>query len=145
MAYLAMHPALCGLKEIAENEKIPPVYLRKVLGELRRHRLLRSVRGLHGGYELARAPEAITLLDVFQVLEPDPYLDACILGHEVCKAETACALHAEWQGVREEIVRLLQSKTISDLAQATAIDRPVSITESDSRWEAQENSDEWER
>ena len=118
LAYLAAHAAagLCGLQEIAEHEHIPPVYLRKVLGELRRHRLLRSVKGIHGGYELARPPETITLWEVFRVLEPDPYLDSCILGHGQCKEEGSCALHDDWRRIRKDLVRLLQDKSIAALA-----------------------------
>jgi Rrf2 family protein len=118
LAYLASRSdnGLCGLSEIAEYEKIPPVYLRKVLGELRRHRLLRSVKGIHGGYELARPPQTITLWEVFRVLEPDPYLDACILGHGQCKHEGSCALHEDWTRLRKELVRMLQSKTIAEIA-----------------------------
>jgi Rrf2 family protein len=120
LAYLARQPepGLCGLQQIAEDEKIPPVYLRKVMGELRRHRLLRSVKGIHGGYELARPPQNITLWEVFRVLEPDPYLDGCILGRGMCNNEISCALHEEWQRLRKEIVRMLQSKTISEIASA---------------------------
>lgn len=118
LAYLASQPPdrLCGLQEIAEHEKIPPVYLRKVLGELRRHRLLRSVKGIHGGYELARPPQTITLWEVFRVLEPDPYLDMCILGRGVCTPECACEVHEDWQNVRRDLVALLQTKTISHVA-----------------------------
>ena len=118
LAYIAGHldSKLCGLQEIADSERIPPVYLRKVLGELRRHRLLRSVKGLHGGYELARPAEKITLWEVFRVLEPDPYLDDCILGRGMCNAADACALHQDWQRLRKEIVGLLQGKTISEIA-----------------------------
>jgi Rrf2 family protein len=118
LAYLAAHSSngLCGLQEIAEYEHIPPVYLRKVLGELRRHRLLRSVKGIHGGYELARPPETITLWEVFRVLEPDPYLDLCILGRGMCKQEGSCALHEDWQRIRKDLVRLLQDKSIAELA-----------------------------
>ncbi|MEW6208776.1 MAG: Rrf2 family transcriptional regulator [Acidobacteriota bacterium] len=118
LAYLAAHSddGLCGLQSIADHEHIPPVYLRKVLGELRRHRLLRSVKGIHGGYELARPPETITLWEVFRVLEPDPYLDGCILGHGLCKQEGSCALHEDWQRIRKDLVRLLQDKSIADVA-----------------------------
>ncbi len=118
LAYLAAHSTagLCGLQEIADHEHIPPVYLRKVLGLLRRHRLLRSVKGIHGGYELARPPETITLWEVFRVLEPDPYLDACILGHGQCEQEGSCALHEDWQRIRQDLVRLLQDKTIAEIA-----------------------------
>jgi Rrf2 family protein len=118
LAYLASHSetGLCGLREIAEHERIPPVYLRKVLGELRRHRMLHSVKGIHGGYELNRPAETITLWEVFQVLEPDPYLDACILGRGQCNHESSCALHEDWQTVRSRLVVLLQTKTISEVA-----------------------------
>ena len=118
LAYIASQPdhRLCGLQEIAEHEGIPPAYLRKVLGELRRHRFLRSVKGIHGGYELGRAPEAITLWDVFSVVEPDPYLDMCILGNKVCGPECSCAFHDDWQRVQKEIVALLQERTIAEAA-----------------------------
>ena len=118
LAYLASQPdnRLCGLQEIAEHENIPPAYLRKVLGELRRHRFLRSVKGIHGGYELGRAPEEITLWDVFSVVEPDPYMDMCILGNKICAPECACAFHDDWQRVRKEIVDLLQERTIAEAA-----------------------------
>ena len=121
LAFLASNSnaGLCGLTEIAEHEQIPPVYLRKILGELRRHRLLRSVKGIHGGYELARPPQSITLWDVFRVLEPDPYIDACILGHGVCTPACGCSLHDDWQKIRHELVEMLQTKTIFEIARQT--------------------------
>ena len=117
LAYLASQPqnSLCGLQEIAGHENIPPVYLRKVLGELRRHRLLRSVKGIHGGYELARPAQMITLWEVFRVLEPDPYFDSCPLGRGLCSGGKQCVLHEDWQRLRRELIRLLQSKTISEV------------------------------
>jgi Rrf2 family protein len=118
LAYMASQPdnRLCGLQEIAAHENIPPAYLRKVLGQLRRHRFLRSVKGIHGGYELGRAPEEITLWDVFSVVEPDPYMDMCILRNVVCTPDCSCAFHDDWQKVREEIVELLQQRTIAEAA-----------------------------
>lgn len=123
LAYLASQSQerLCGLREIAEHEHIPPVYLRKVLGELRRHRLLRTVKGIHGGYKLARAPQSITLWEVFRLLEPEPELDACILGHGICDPECCCTLHADWQHVRNDLIELLQKRTISYIAAPTML------------------------
>jgi len=127
LAYIASRPehGLCGLQEIAEHEEIPPAYLRKILGELRRHRLLRSVKGIHGGYELGRSPEAITLWEVFKVLEPDPYIDTCILGNKVCAPESACAFHEDWQRVRKDLVSLLETRTIFEAA--AEISKPASL------------------
>jgi Rrf2 family protein len=101
--------------------------LRKVLGELRRHRLLRSVKGIHGGYELARAAETITLWEVFRVLEPDPYLDACILGCGQCNNEASCALHDDWQKLRTGLVGLMQTKTISEVVNSVPTGQSTEI------------------
>lgn len=118
LAYMASQPehGLFGLREIAEHEGIPPAYLRKVLGELRRHRFIRSAKGIHGGYELGRPPEAITLWEVFSLLEPDPYMDLCILGHKLCSPESSCAFHNDWEKVQKELVALLQNRTIAEAA-----------------------------
>jgi Rrf2 family protein len=118
LAYLARQPksCLCRLQDIAEKEKIPAVYLRKVLGELRRHRLLHSVKGIHGGYELLRQPETITLWEIYGILDPDPYFDQCILGHSICEDNSSCVLHEEWKLLRKQFVELLRSKTIAQIA-----------------------------
>lgn len=120
LAYLAGKDAsmVCGLQEIAETECIPPIYLRKILGELRRHRLLRSIKGIHGGYSLARPPGSITVWEVNQILAPDPYLDDCLLGFGLCKDSDVCVLHDKWQTIRRSYVELLQTTTIGQIAEA---------------------------
>lgn len=137
LAYIATQPShrLCGLQEIAEHEDIPAPYLRKVLGELRRHRFLRSVKGIHGGYELIRPAETITLWEVFSVLEPDPYMDTCLLGNRVCNPESACAFHEDWQRLSAELVNLLHTKTISEAAES------ISQRTTDQEKRLQEKSD----
>jgi Rrf2 family protein len=125
LAYLAAQPGKrrSSLHEIAQHEGIPEVYLQKILGELRRHRFLRATKGIHGGYELNRSPQSITLWDVFCVLEPDPYLDTCILGYGRCSPQHGCVLHREWCRIRDEIVRFLQTTTVSRVSLESRTDR----------------------
>ncbi len=108
----------CGLREIAEHEKIPPVFLRKVLGELRRHRLLRSSKGIYGGYELACPPDSITLWDVVRLLDPNPSWESCILGHDAHDPEHPCPMHADWEKKQHELIAMLQTRTISEIAES---------------------------
>src|SRR3981081_1926063 len=60
---------LLAISEIARNEDLPLSYLEQLVGELRRAGLVEGTRGVHGGYRLARAPEAITVGDINRVLE----------------------------------------------------------------------------
>lgn len=124
---LATQPvgSTCGLREIATAEQIPPDYLRKVLGELRRHHLIRAARGIHGGYTLAGDPHNVTLWDVFRLLEPEPELETCILGHDHCESQADCPLYEDWQPVRDQLMALLKNKTISQLAENSHHSRSI--------------------
>ncbi|MEZ5307097.1 MAG: Rrf2 family transcriptional regulator [Pyrinomonadaceae bacterium] len=117
LAYLARHSGLrqCGLTEIAGSENIPPDYLRKLLAELRRHRLVRSIKGVNGGYLLAERPSDITLWDVFRILNQDPYLDECVICGSR-KEETSCPFCGDWRRVRKDLERSLRRKTIAEFA-----------------------------
>lgn len=124
LAYLAGRPhRFCGLREIAGRIAAPPIYLGKILGELRRHRLLVSVRGIHGGYRLGRDPAAISFGQVFRILEPDPHIGTCLLDGS-CLSGNPCAVHREWLLLREEILRFLDQRRISQLGATFDGDAP---------------------
>ena len=56
-------------REIAQRQGIPEPYLHQLLGSLNRGGLVRSTRGPQGGHRLTQAPDAITLYDIWLVLE----------------------------------------------------------------------------
>lgn len=58
--------------EIASRQGIPDRYLEQMLTSLRRARILRSIRGPRGGYQLARPPAEILLQEVVATLEGEP-------------------------------------------------------------------------
>ena len=55
--------------EIAQDQKIPARYLEQLLLSLKRHGLVKSVRGREGGYTIGRHPSDISLLEVIEVLD----------------------------------------------------------------------------
>jgi Rrf2 family protein len=55
--------------EIAQRQSIPDRYLEQMLTTLRRARILRSIRGPKGGFQLARPPAEVPLLEVVAALE----------------------------------------------------------------------------
>ena len=60
------------IKAIAERQTIPEAYLEQLFAQLKRDRLVNSVRGAQGGYTLSRPPEEITVGDVLRSLESTP-------------------------------------------------------------------------
>lgn len=78
--------------EIAKLTKVPEHYLAKVLHELARGEIVRSKRGLHGGFILAHSPDTLALLDVIDVVDPIKKIVSCPLKLE-SHGINLCPLH----------------------------------------------------
>ncbi|HEY3502760.1 MAG TPA: Rrf2 family transcriptional regulator [Actinocatenispora sp.] len=61
-------------EQIADSVNTNPVVIRRILGSLRDAGLVASQRGHGAGWRLARAPESISLRDVYGAVEPDPLI-----------------------------------------------------------------------
>jgi Rrf2 family protein len=55
--------------ELARRREIPVQFLEQLFASLRRAGMLRSFRGVKGGYSFARAPETISVLEVVELLD----------------------------------------------------------------------------
>jgi Rrf2 family protein len=78
--------------EIARITKVPPSYLAKVLQSLGRAKIVKSQRGLHGGFKLAKPAERISLLEVINAVDPIQTILECPLGLKN-HGKKLCLLH----------------------------------------------------
>jgi len=117
MAVLARLPdgAYAGAVAVAREIDAPPNYLSKLLQNLARHGLVRSQKGLGGGFRLARDSRQISLLDVVEPIEQVSRWSGCVLGHRDCSDDAPCAIHDRWKQVRTAYLRMLGRTTIADL------------------------------
>jgi Rrf2 family protein len=103
-------------KELAEAYRIPVPMLAKVLQKLVREGFLLSEQGTNGGYRLARDPDTMTALEVIRAIDGPIILTNCFTAHGDCDLSEQCTVRAPLRRVHEEILRLLNSITISDLS-----------------------------
>jgi Rrf2 family cysteine metabolism transcriptional repressor len=107
-----------SLTEIALNQELPLPYLEQIVALLRRAGLVISHHGVHGGYELSRAPEKIVMSDVLEVLEGTmaPMICAPLDGSTMqCGRESICGSKVLWWRVRDAIAQALHTTTLADL------------------------------
>ncbi len=118
MVHLAEQPPgrFSSTREICEREGIPASYLGKVFLPLCRCRLVRSLRGTGGGYELAVPPEQIRLLTIVQAIDGAQLTD-CVLEDHPCANPRQCLLHPVWSVVRAQFIDYLERTTLAELAQ----------------------------
>ncbi len=109
---------LLSIAEIARNEMLPVSYLEQLVGELRRAGLVEGTRGVRGGYRLAREPQAITVGDIYRVLEGEVAPVECTAEDYLpgsCNRESVCLSRGIWERVQAAILSVLDSTTLDDL------------------------------
>jgi Rrf2 family transcriptional regulator, iron-sulfur cluster assembly transcription factor len=106
------------VRDISDAEDIPAPFLSNVLNRLVAAGLVRSLRGPTGGYELARPPEEIRLLDIRAAIDGNRDLEECAVGLPHCSDVSPCPVHERWGPVRAQIRSFLTATTVADLVTA---------------------------
>jgi Rrf2 family iron-sulfur cluster assembly transcriptional regulator len=108
-----------SVRDIAERTAIPQPYLEQILLALKGAGLVRSKRGVGGGYVLARSPEEIRLSEILAAVDGpislgdfgDPHQDGS------CDHEGQCVLYAIWKLAGEHMRQLLHGFTLAEVAE----------------------------
>jgi Rrf2 family protein len=103
------------INEIAKAKKIPRSFLAKILQKLSKAGLVRSYRGVKGGFALTRRPSAITLLEVITAIEGECALNRCVINRRVCEFRKTCTVHPVWVDLSNMIERRLEKWTFKKL------------------------------
>ena len=117
-------------KEIAEEYKIPVELLAKVLQKLGKKGLIASQNGPKGGYVLAKAPEAISVLSVIQAIEGHVGITECYHTEDSqCMQMAHCNIRNPIRNIQNSIYGLLDSMSIEDMSafNTTTIEPPVRL------------------
>jgi Rrf2 family protein len=113
-------------EQLAAAQDIPLNFLREIMGDLRRDRIVRSHRGPEGGFALGRPAEQISLADIFRAVD-GPLAEVRDQSLSAMSYHGAAAeLPVVWMAVRAGLRRVLEATTIADLANG---ELPRSVTD----------------
>ena len=117
MLDLAVHfeQGAIRIKDIAARQRISPRYLERLFIPLRRAGLVRSLRGRHGGFTLAKPPADIPLSEIIQVAEGSVGPVKCVNEPKLCRQSDTCTTRDIWVEVGKAISKVLESITLQDL------------------------------
>lgn len=106
-----------GAADIAAAQLIPLQYTQQILQRLRKGGIIKSVRGPHGGYCLARPATDISLKDILYAAEGATFEVVCEENpvQSTCVFE-GCGLSRIWYDLREQIDALLSARSLAELA-----------------------------
>ena len=105
-------------REIAATERLPADYVEQILLRLRRAEIIRSTRGAHGGYALARPAAEVSVRDVIAASELSTFDLHCVshpVGADRCADSGNCSIRPVWVLLQQKIDEVLESVNLSDL------------------------------
>lgn len=105
----------CSIAEIAEHQGVPRKFLEKIIQDLIRGGLIKSKRGACGGYQLARAADAISFYDVIAAIEGPIAVNTCLDDERGCDQMPKCTMIGVWAEVQRGITEVLSRTTIAAL------------------------------
>jgi Rrf2 family protein len=105
------------IRDIAYEEGLPEKFLELILLELKNARMVESVRGAKGGYQLRRTPSEIHLSEIIRLIDGPlaPFGDAEQLRTLIHRDEEHRALYQIFLDVRDAAARILEHRTLADL------------------------------
>jgi Rrf2 family protein len=107
-----------SVRRVAAEQGIPMQILPRIMSDLVRAGLVASVAGRTGGYELARAPSTVSLLDVIEAVEGDARRRNCVLRGGACRLAGVCDVHAVFYEAQEALLATLAAASLEQIAEA---------------------------
>jgi len=119
-------------RELAVTERLPADYTEQILLRLRRAGIVESIRGAHGGYQLARPPEEVSIRDLMNAAEHQTFevnCDVHRIDAERCSPDTACTIRPVWHALQRRIDEFLVGISLADLLRdESQVQELVSLT-----------------
>ena len=104
---------LANVKKIAKKIGASEAHLAKALQQLVKGGYINSVRGPKGGFTLAKSPENIILMDIYELFEGPIKIDGCPMNCQVC-AFKSCILGEVPKKLNQEFINYMTNRKVSD-------------------------------
>lgn len=128
LSYMARNKArVHAALEIASATGIAQPTVSKILKLLVKAKVLKSIRGAHGGYTLARDPDKISVAAVISALEGPIALTECSITHDGCQQAGGCGIRGNWNVINQTIQRALESVTLADMLMPAEASQEITI------------------
>ena len=115
---LASSSAIIDAHEISERISVTQRFTLKILHKLVQGDIVRSYKGVKGGYALNIPAENITLKNVIELIDGPIAISRCLESNEACSLnpdKTACIYHHIFDSISMDVARRLDAITIADV------------------------------
>jgi FeS assembly SUF system regulator len=116
LTVLAARPGeVLSATELAEQSGLEPPTVSKLLKPLAQAGLVEGLRGVHGGYRLARPADAITLIQIVEAMEGPLAITECSHQESQCSIAQKCGVRSNWRLINDVVADALRGVTLAQM------------------------------
>lgn len=105
-----------GLKKIATEIEAPEAFTAKILQNLAKQNIIRSIKGPNGGFFMEREEiNNIKMIQIVDAIDGGKLFNGCILGLVKCDSKHPCPVHDEFKNIRTNLKNMLEKTSIYNL------------------------------
>ena len=101
-----------GIKEIAAGTMAPEHFIAKIMQELSRKKLIKSVKGPNGGFFMDKSDYNTSISDIVKAMDGEGIYSDCVLGLKACSEKNPCPVHFEFKEIKKRLIHMIENNTI---------------------------------
>ena len=116
LTVLAARPGeVLSATELADAAGLEPPTVSKLLKPLAQAGLVEGLRGVHGGYRLARPATDISLIEIVEAMEGPLAMTECSHDHSQCGIADQCGVRSNWRLINDVLAEALRGVTLAQM------------------------------
>lgn len=98
--------------------KLSRTFMRKIMQDLSKHKILRSRKGKNGGFSLNVRPESIRVFDIVKIFKRKIEINNCLIEKGICPRQDKCPLMGNLKNIQKDVYKALKNTTLAELFRA---------------------------
>ncbi len=115
LCYMSKQKDIVTVGQLVKRLGVPRPFMRKILQQLNKERILESYKGRGGGFKLKVTPEKIYIIEIMRIFQGQVGLNGCFLKKDVCPNKGKCVLRKKIRSIEEGVLEQLRQITIASL------------------------------
>jgi Rrf2 family protein len=115
ICYISKNKNIVTVDELVKRLGVPRPFMRKILQQLNKKRILVSSKGQGGGFKLKLLPGEIHIVKIMRIFQGPVGLNGCFLKKDICPNRGKCVLRKKLNSIEENVFKQLKEITIASL------------------------------
>ena len=115
ICYIAKQKKIVTVTELVRVLGVPRPFMRKILQQLSKEKILNSYKGPEGGFKLKLFPNKIFIVQIMRIFQGELSLSECFLKKDVCPNKGKCVLRKKIRLIENNMLRQLRQINIASL------------------------------